>query len=114
IAFLAVPFVSVILMGILWKRTNYAGAMFGTIGGAIIAVLATCFYLIQNRFGFDLHRFYVAFFAELVIIAGIVVVSLATPAPPPAQWEPFLWRPSLLKVLKSTGPRPWYRSLRLW
>jgi SSS family solute:Na+ symporter len=33
VTYLATPFVSVFILGILWKRTNYQGAHFGHIGG---------------------------------------------------------------------------------
>lgn len=114
VTFLAAPFVSVILLGILWRRTNYSGGIFGTAGGVVIAAAAMAFYLLQSRFGTHLHWLYVAFFAQVVIMAGIVVVSLATPAPSPEQCDPFLWRPSLLRGLQDGERQPWYRSLTLW
>jgi len=38
VTFLATPFISVLLMGIFWKRTNYQGALFGMIAGVIMAM----------------------------------------------------------------------------
>ena len=35
---MATPFVSVILLGILWKRTNYPAALVGLIGGLVIQI----------------------------------------------------------------------------
>ncbi len=36
VTYLATPFVSVFILGVLWKRTNYQGALFGIIGGLAI------------------------------------------------------------------------------
>jgi Na+/proline symporter len=38
VTYMATPFVSVILLGILWKRTNYTGAMAGLLGGLVIQI----------------------------------------------------------------------------
>jgi hypothetical protein len=37
-----------------------------------------------------------------------------TPAPAPAQWEPFQWSFGQLKRLSDGTPRPWYQSVPLW
>ena len=44
----------------------------------------------------------------------MVIVSLFTAPPAREQWEPFLWRPSLLTNLDDGTVRPWYKSLILW
>ena len=36
VTYLAVPFITVVLFGLLWKRTNYEAARFGLIGGIVI------------------------------------------------------------------------------
>lgn len=113
VTFLAVPFVSVILLGIVWKRVNYAGALFGCGGGVVIAAAVMAAYLIARSRGVQIHWLYAAFFAQVIIIAGIVLVTLATPAPAPAQWQPFVWRREFLSELRDAS-RPWYKSLRLW
>ena len=35
---MATPFVSVILLGIIWKRINYPGALAGLVGGLVIQI----------------------------------------------------------------------------
>ncbi len=114
VTFLAVPFVSVILLGITWKRMNYPGAIFGTAGGVVIAGAVMAAYLIHRRDGGQLHWLYAAFAAQVLIVAGIIIVTLLTPAPAAAQWEPFVWRPEFLRELAQGPARPWYQSLRMW
>jgi SSS family solute:Na+ symporter len=114
VTFLAVPFVSVILLGILWKRANYAGGLFGCAGGAAIAGGTMAAYLYARAHGYPIHWLYAAFFAQILIVIGMIVVTLATPAPPLAQWEPFVWRWEFLKELSGDTPRPWYKQIKLW
>jgi SSS family solute:Na+ symporter len=111
VTYLSTPFISVILLGLLWKRANYAGALFGVIGGIVIQVAVG---VGAPMLGIELHWLYAAFIAEVLIILGIVVVSLATAPPAPEQWEPFHWSPSLLANLDHGQRRPWYQSLVLW
>ncbi len=114
VTFLAVPFVSVILIGILWKRANYAGGLFGTAGGVMIAGLAMTVHVMLKQQGHGIHWLYAAFFAQVIIMAGIVFVSLITPPADPVQVTPFIWRPALLAEYDTAGARPWYQSLKLW
>jgi SSS family solute:Na+ symporter len=113
VTFLAVPFVSVILLGILWKRANYAGALFGCAGGVLIAGAVMAVYLAARARGAQLHWLYAASIAQAIIVTGVVIVTLATPAPDPARWQPFVWRREFLSELRTPG-RPWYKSIRLW
>jgi SSS family solute:Na+ symporter len=111
VTYVATPFISVMLLGILWKRTNTEGALFGLIGGLAIQIaLALGFWAM----GIQLHWLYVAFVAQVLTMTGVVAVSLLTPAPQPACWEPFWWRPSLLAHYDEGVVRPWYKSLKLW
>lgn len=117
---LAVPFMSVFLLGVLWPRTNYAGGIFGVLGGLVFAGVAMAISIRGQHLGdaahgiFRLHWLYLGFFAQVLTMIGVVIVSLATPPPPASQWEPFQWRPSLLKNLDEGRRRPWWQSLRLW
>ncbi len=38
LTFVALPFMATVLMGILWKRVNYAAAVFGLVGGMTIPI----------------------------------------------------------------------------
>ena len=40
---IAIPFMATVLMGILWKRVNYAAGMFGLVGGVLITAPAAVF-----------------------------------------------------------------------
>ena len=108
---MATPFISVVLLGILWKRTNYSGAMFGMIGGLAIQV---AFVLGDKALGLNLNWLYIAFAAQVCIMLGVVAVSLLTPAPSDGQCELFHWQPGILFHLDGGMKRPWYQSLRLW
>ena len=108
---IATPFIAVILCGLLWKRTNNQGGVFGLVAGLVI-VFSVFFGF--PALGWEFHWFYLGFIAQVIIIVGVVVVSLLTPPPDPSKWEPFLWRPQLLTQYDEGFRRPWYKSLKLW
>ena len=78
---IAIPFMATVLMGILWKRVNYAAGLFGLLGGVVIT--ASLLAHLQRLLGGDsrLHFFYIGGIAEVVIMIGIALVALMT-APP--------------------------------
>lgn len=111
ITFLSTPIISVIFLGILHKRTNRTGAMFGLLGGFVIQGLVVA----ANHYaGWGLHWFYQAFIAQVIIMASVVLVSAVTASPPREQWEPFHWSPSVLAHYDDGIVRPWYQQLKLW
>jgi solute:Na+ symporter, SSS family len=111
ITYLSTPIISIILMGILWKRANYASAIFGLIGGIVIQLLIVlCNYLFQ----WNLHWSYLAFIAEALIMASMAIVALNTAPPEESRWRPFWWRPSMLADCNEGTVRPWYQKASLW
>ena len=112
ITFIASPFAAVILAGVLWRRANAKGAFWGLMTGMVITMFLLM--LVALKVNTGLHWLYLGFLQELVVLAVIVSVSLATPAPSPEQWTPFVWRPSFLRETVDEAPRPWYKSLVLW
>jgi SSS family solute:Na+ symporter len=98
-------------MGILWRRTNYAGALFGLIGGTVIQILVV---LVAHWLGLNLHWLYLACLAQVVTMIGIAVVSLATPPMDPDKTRPMMWSLSALTEYEEDRPRPWYQRLWLW
>ncbi len=112
VTYMATPFMSVILLGMFWRRTNYAGAVAGLIGGLLIQVaLGLAFWAAGSK----LHWLYVGAIAQVLTMALIVVVSLCTTPPPPEQVEPFLWRPGWLSAYDEAGVRrPWWRQVKVW
>ncbi len=112
ITYMATPFISVILAGLLWRRANYAGAIAGLTGGLCIQIsLAVGLWAA----GWKLHWLYVGALAQgltLVVIAG---VSLVTAPPPSEKVEPFRWRPAWLRSYdEGVSPRPWWQQIKLW
>jgi len=95
----------------LWKRANYAGGIFAVIGGIVIQTIVAAAFPLA---GLHLHWLYLAFFAQVLTLAGAVIVSLATAPPPRALWEPFQWSPSLLTLSSDGARRPWCKRLMLW
>ena len=117
VTYVATPFISVLLLGIFWKRTNHQGATFGILGGILIqAAFAISFPLLYSAgvLSFNLHWLYVAFIAQIVIMVGIVIVSLMTAPPAEEKWKPILWTPKLLSQYSENRKIPWYKTLRLW
>jgi len=111
VTWLATPFISVFLIGILWKRANYPGAVFGLVGGLVIQFTVA---VGAPMLGFKIHWLYSAFIAQVIIMAGVVEVSLATLPPVHEQIENFVWRPALLGSHALEISRPWYQSVGLW
>jgi len=111
VSYLATPVISVMLLGILWKRTNYPGAVFGLIGGAAITLAIALGALMA---GCQLHWLYLAAIAQAITMVGVVLVSLWTSPPAPRQWQPFQWTLSGLTQYDEGVMRPWYQSPLLW
>jgi SSS family solute:Na+ symporter len=114
ITYLATPFISILILGIFWKRANNQGALFGLIGGVIIQTAVVL--VDKNIFHWNLHWFYHAFIAQILIMVGVVIVSLFFSAPPEETWRPLLWRPKLfLKMYKEINyQKKWYQHLIFW
>lgn len=111
VTYMATPFVSVMLLGILWKRTNYAAAMAGLIGGLLIQIgLAVLLWSLN----LSLHWLYVGAIAQVLTMLLIAIVTLATAPAPPEQYMPYLWRPELLEQFDEGRKRPWYQQVKFW
>lgn len=111
VTYLATPFICTFMMGILWWRSNYASALFGMVGGIVIQIAIA---VGLPMAGYDFHWFYIAFLAQVVIMAGMVVVSLVTAPPDYAAIESLVWKPSVLTAYDDGRKRPWYQQLKLW
>ena len=112
ITYMATPFISVVLLGIFWRRTSYAGAIAGLIGGLIIQVSLALGLWAR---GISLHWLYVGGLAELLTIMVIVGFSLCTSPPLPEQVEPFLWRPGLVsRFMGDESSCPWWKQVKVW
>lgn len=109
--YLATPFISVILLGLLWKRANYAGAVFGILGGIVIQAAVAMAVALS---GMQVHWLYTGFAAQVITMTGVVIVSLRTPPPAPVQIQSLAWSRSLLSQYEGGEARPWYKSLMLW
>jgi SSS family solute:Na+ symporter len=111
VTYLATPFISVLLMGILWRRTNYTGAIAGIIGGLVIQVGLA---LANGRLSWNLHWLYVAFAAQVLTMCLTAIVSALSRDTRTPQTDAFIWTPSLLGGLMRLSGRPWYQSAGLW
>ena len=111
VTMLATPFISVFLLGMLWKRANFPGAVFGLLGGLVIQCAVAFGAPIV---GIKLHWLYAAFIAQVIIMAGVIAVSLATAPPDEERVTPFVWTPALLTSGNVDAARPWYQSIRFW
>ncbi len=110
VTWLATPFISVFLLGILWRRTNYPAAVFGIVGGLAIQLAVA---LGAPSLGFRLHWLYSAFIAQVIIMTGVVLVSVATP-PPSGETADYVWSPALLDGRRLGIHRAWYQGVGLW
>ena len=112
VTYMATPFISVLLMGIFWKRTTYAGAIAGMLGGLFIQIaLALLIWALDSK----INWLYVAGMAQALTMLLIAVVSLYTTPPTTEQYKPFLWRFSWLRELEEGAPvRPWWQQVKFW
>ncbi len=110
VTYLATPFITAMLVGVLWKRANYASGLFCVLAGLPIQ-LAVAFGL--PLIGIELHWLYAGFIAQIIIIVGMVPIALMT-APPPEQTQTVLWSPALMRQYVQDKARPWYASVMLW
>lgn len=112
VTYMATPFISVLLLGLFWKRASYAGAIAGLIGGVIIQiVLATSVLSLE----INLHWLYVGSIAQGLTMLLIVIVSLNTAKPDPANIAPYIWKRSWLQSTEVNEiKRPWWQSVKFW
>jgi SSS family solute:Na+ symporter len=112
VTYMATPFISVMLLGVFYRRANYPGAVAGLLGGLFIQItLALALWVT----GLSLHWLYVGALAQLLTMILIIAVSLRTEPPSATQVEPFLWRASWLTRLSGdVKPRRWWQQVKLW
>jgi solute:Na+ symporter, SSS family len=112
VTYMATPFISVVLLGLFWRRTNYPGAVAGLVGGIIIQITLAIGLWASSL---TLHFLYVGAIAQALTMLLIVAVSLCTAPPSPKQVDPFLWRPGWLSAYDEGGAkRPWWRQVKVW
>jgi solute:Na+ symporter, SSS family len=111
VTYMATPFISIILLGILWKRTNYPAAMAGLFGGLVFQV---CLVVALWHAEVSLHWLYVAALVQVFTMALTAGVTLATKTAPSPEAEGLIWKPSLLAQYDEGKPRPWYQRVSLW
>lgn len=138
VTYLATPFISAILMGVFWRRANYASGLFGIIGGFAITLtvafglapllnyvyqgqpsgwIADFVFVTQSAAGkavINVHWLYLAFIAQVITMAGMAVVAQFTAPPSPEQSQPFAWSWKVLMQYEEGRVRPWYQRLSLW
>jgi solute:Na+ symporter, SSS family len=112
--YVAVPFMATILMGILWKRVNYAAGVFGLLGGVAIQLVVAVLFSGSVAPLPKLHFFYVGGIAQVLIMVGIAIVTLLTRPADPAKVGPYLWSLDALRNYDDGRARPWYAQLKLW
>lgn len=112
--FIACPFMVTVLMGILWKRVNYAAGVFGLLGGVIIQIVVAVLFSGKVPGLPHLHFFYVGFIAQIIIGIGIVIVTLCTTPPDPARIKTLVWSLDMLRNYDEGARRPWYGQVKFW
>jgi solute:Na+ symporter, SSS family len=111
VTYMATPFISVILLGILWKRTNNRGALAGLFGGLIIQIAMA---LGIWAWGIQIHWLYVGAIAEAMTMIVVVVATLTGGKTPSESSLSLVWKPSLLAQYDDGVRRPWYQRVPLW
>ena len=121
LAYVAPPALALFILGVLWKRGNGHGAIWGMAAGHATAIL----FLILGPVWtaqtgapaapiFGISFLYLAPLLLAVSVAVMVSVSLATPPPAPEKtadttWSPALWRAESAELAQ----KPWWQNYRL-
>ncbi|MFO1497762.1 MAG: sodium/solute symporter [Verrucomicrobiota bacterium] len=112
VTYMATPFISVVLLGLFWRRTNYPGAIAGLAGGLAIQIALP---LVLWASGVKLHWLYVGAIAQALTLLLVAIVSACTAPPPLEQVEQFTWQPGWLRAYDEGGKqRPWWQQVKLW
>src|SRR5579859_6533129 len=106
--YIACPFMATILMGILWKRVNYAAGVFGLVGGLVIQIVIAILFSGDIAGLPKLHFFYIGFIAQILIAIGIAVVTLSTAPPDFERIKNLVWNVEMLRNYDEGRTRPWY------
>lgn len=111
VTYIATPFISVIILGILWKRTSAVAAVAGLLGGVAIQILLAYVLTILD---IKLHWLYVGAISQVLIMLLVVVVSLYSTPPSADQVKSFIWHPSWLTTFSDGVQRPWWKQVKFW
>jgi solute:Na+ symporter, SSS family len=109
-----VTLLSPILMGLLWKRVNYATGILGVACGLVIQAIAGLLFKGAVPGLPTLHFFYIGFIAQIVIVIGIMIVTLLTDPPNPEKIKDLIWNVNMLQNYDDGKPRPWYQQIKVW
>jgi SSS family solute:Na+ symporter len=113
-AFVAPPFAAILWVGLIWKRTNGAGAMAAVIGG-----LATGLLIKLVGYSVDMPSWYYAFANQAAVCLAVslllcVVGTLLHPARSPGtETDPVTFWNSRDTLTQGLGDR-WYNSVVFW
>jgi SSS family solute:Na+ symporter/sodium/proline symporter len=69
-----------------WRRATAAGGVASILGGMLITVVWEILNKVQGGFPLGLPSIYPALVGSIILLVG---VSLITPRPEPAKWQPF-------------------------
>lgn len=111
VTYMATPFISVILLGLFWRRTTYPAAVAGLIGGFLVQILLA---VALWAAGSTLHWLYVGAIVQVISMLLTACVSLCTTPPEPEKVEPFIWRISWLRNQNQGPDRPWWQQVKFW
>ncbi|WP_207632735.1 SLC5 family protein [Foetidibacter luteolus] len=112
VTYMATPFISVLLLGLFWRRTTYTAAVSGLIGGVIIQI-ALAAILRWNEV--TLHWLYEGAIAQILTMLLVVLVSLFTVAHDNAVIDRYVWRASWVTDFDpARRKRPWWQAVPLW
>jgi SSS family solute:Na+ symporter len=110
--FMAVPVVVVFASALLWKRSNNFSAS---------ATLLLCLPMTLLPFAFrvlriDVNEFNMAGILLVPVVIFHVITTYLKPAPDGDETEKWIWKPSMLKPLRSDEKAPyrWYKRLTIW
>ncbi len=113
-AFVAPPFAAILWVGLIWKRTNGAGAMAAVVGGLLTGLLIKLV-----GYSVDMPSWYYAFANQAAVCLAVslllcVVGTLLHPARSPGtETDPITFWNSRDTLAQGLGDR-WYNSVILW
>lgn len=113
-ALMLAPIMAVFFLAIFWKRMTRAAA-----ASALFLAIPMLGLVYLRRFGGVLGRFNIFNLSGLVFALSlllVVLVSLATRAPAPADVRSTLWRPALVRLpeAETRDGYPWWKRVSVW
>ena len=118
-SYLAAPVATVFLMGVFWKRTTPASALFVMIAGIPIGIILTwlipVFVPAEIVTRYSLSNFFIiSGFTQILCFASMIIISLFTKPRPVAEIGSLMFSKEIFFLPKNEPKKTFFKSLWFW